>query len=92
MLTLWKWNMSSSQCHANRQIDVDDKGSLDKATVITALQQSGTATYDQARETLKSTSVDASGKVELEDWVQLHSLLKQGAAEGLVDVIPTSLV
>jgi hypothetical protein len=25
-------------------------------------------------------SVDSSGKVELEDWVQLHSLLKEGAA------------
>ena len=30
----------------NRQIDVDDKGSLDKAAVIAALGQSGDADYD----------------------------------------------
>lgn len=29
-----------------RQIDVDDRGSLDKATVIQALQSSGDADYD----------------------------------------------
>jgi plastin-1 len=66
-----------------RQIDVEDKGSLDKATVIHAIEQSGQATYDQAREALKSTSIDSSGKVEIEDWVQLHSLLKQGVADSL---------
>ena len=56
---------------------------MDKATVIHAIEQSGQATYDQAREALKSTSIDASGKVEIEDWVQLHSLLKQGVADSL---------
>ncbi|OCF77119.1 fimbrin [Kwoniella mangroviensis CBS 8886] len=59
------------------QIDVDDKGSVDKATVISALQSSGEADYDSARETLKNVSIDSSGRVELEDWVQLHSLLRQ---------------
>lgn len=63
-----------------RKIDVDEKGSVDKAAVISAIQSSGDASYDQARETLKGVSVDASGRVELEDWVQLHSLLKEGAA------------
>lgn len=29
-----------------RQIDVDEKGSLDKATVISSLQQTGDADYD----------------------------------------------
>lgn len=84
---------------------MDDKGSLDKATVISALQANGEADYDsvsrlffainkpmhfrtmvlqriyltlstQARETLKNVNIDSSGRVELEDWVQLHSLLK----------------
>lgn len=31
----------------------------------------------QARETIKNVNVDSSGKLEVEDWVQLHSLLKQ---------------
>ncbi len=33
----------------SRSIDVDDKGSLDKAEVITALQNSGDADYDSVR-------------------------------------------
>jgi plastin-1 len=73
LVRLWEWN-------SRRKIDVDEKGAVDKSVVISALQSSGEATYDQARETLKSVSVDSSGKVELEDWVQLHSLLKQGTA------------
>ncbi len=38
---------------------------------IAALQQSGES-YDRVRETLKDVSVDASGKVELEDWVEVR--------------------
>ncbi|WWD21610.1 hypothetical protein CI109_106096 [Kwoniella shandongensis] len=68
-----------------RQIDVDEKGSLDKATVISALQSSGEADYDSARETLKSVNIDSSGKVELEDWVQLHSLLKAAKSHPLLE-------
>ena len=43
---------------------------MDKAKVLRSLQSSG-ANYDLARETLKHVSVDASGKVELEDWVEV---------------------
>ncbi|KAK8847519.1 hypothetical protein IAR55_005377 [Kwoniella newhampshirensis] len=68
-----------------RQIDVEEKGSLDKATVISALQSSGEADYDSARETLKSVNIDSSGKVELEDWVQLHSLLKAAKSHPLLE-------
>jgi plastin-1 len=62
---------------------VDEKGAVDKSVVISALQSSGEATYDQARETLKSVSIDSSGKVELEDWVQLNALLKEGSTGGM---------
>ena len=40
--------------------------------MLQALQSSGES-YDRARETLKQVSVDASGKVELEDWVEVRS-------------------
>lgn len=39
--------------------------------MLQALQSSGES-YDLARETLKHVSVDASGKVELEDWVEVR--------------------
>lgn len=57
-------------------IDVDGTGRVPKSSVITALQTSGEASYDRARETLKEVSVDASGKVELEDWVEVSSDFK----------------
>jgi len=38
-----------------RKIDVDDKGSLDKAAVIAALGQSGDADYDSVSLSLASS-------------------------------------
>lgn len=40
--------------------------------MLQTLQASGES-YDRARETLKHVSVDASGKVELEDWVEVRT-------------------
>jgi len=68
-----------------KQIDVEDKGSVDKAQVISALQASGDADYDSARETLKSVNIDSSGRVEMEDWVQLHSLLRRGKTQPVLE-------
>lgn len=80
---------------------MDERGSIEKAQVISALQSSGDADYDtvsvysarvfrdsidvdwQARETLKSVNIDSSGRVEMEDWVQLHSLLRASKAQPL---------
>ena len=56
---------------AGSAIDIESTGRVNKADVISSLQQSGVASYDLARETLKSVSVDASGKVELEDYVDV---------------------
>jgi hypothetical protein len=42
--------------------------------VLQTLQSRGES-YDRVRETLKHVSVDASGKVELEDWVEVRHLL-----------------
>ncbi|RXW16471.1 hypothetical protein EST38_g9383 [Candolleomyces aberdarensis] len=64
-------------------LSTETPGRVDKSTVLQALQSSGTS-YDLARETLKHVSVDASGKVELEDWVELNVKLRsQGASESI---------
>jgi plastin-1 len=52
-------------------IDTATPGRVPKAEVIAAIQATGAASYDQVRETLKEVEVDASGKVELEDWVDV---------------------
>jgi hypothetical protein len=52
-------------------LHTDTPGKIDKSTVLQAIQSTGQS-YDVARETLKHVSVDASGKVELEDWVEVR--------------------
>ncbi|PWN36179.1 uncharacterized protein FA14DRAFT_52498 [Meira miltonrushii] len=61
-----------------RTIDIDEKGSIDKQNVMKAIQESGEATYDQVRETLKEVSLDSSGRVELDDYVDLLAKLRAG--------------
>ena len=53
----------------NSAISTDTPGRIDKTAALQTLQSSGQS-YDLARETLKGVRVDASGKVELEDWVE----------------------
>lgn len=57
-----------NQIHST--LHTDSPGRVDKSTVLRAIQSTGQS-YDVARETLKHVSVDASGKVELEDWVEV---------------------
>lgn len=61
---------------SNSTIDVDGTGRINKADVIASLQQTGEASYDVARETLKTVSIDASGKVELEDYVEVRLVIR----------------
>ena len=42
----------------SRAIDLDDKGWVEKQQALEAISQSGDATYDVARETLKQVNVD----------------------------------
>ncbi|TIB64924.1 hypothetical protein E3P77_02933 [Wallemia ichthyophaga] len=58
-----------------QQLDLEGKG-VAQQDVIKSLQNE--ATYDQVRETLKDVSLDASGRVEIEDYVDLISKLRSG--------------
>ncbi|CCU98319.1 unnamed protein product [Malassezia sympodialis ATCC 42132] len=62
-----------------KQIDIDDRGSLDRPTVLREVQQLESVSYDQVRETLKDVNLDASGRVEIEDYVDLISRLRKGS-------------
>ena len=56
----------------NSKIDLDGKGYVDQATVIRELQKAGEGSnYDQIRATLRECNIDASGRVELEDYVEV---------------------
>ena len=57
-------------CIGFSALGTETPGRVDKSEALRALQASGQS-YDVARETLKHVSVDASGKVELDDWVEV---------------------
>ncbi|KAH8830129.1 calponin homology domain-containing protein [Flagelloscypha sp. PMI_526] len=63
-------------------IQTDVPGRVDQSKVLQSIQASG-GSYDLARETLKHVSVDASGKVELEDWVELNVKMRSQAKPGI---------
>ncbi|RPD65216.1 fimbrin [Lentinus tigrinus ALCF2SS1-7] len=64
-------------------ISTDTAGRVDKQRVLQSLQSSGES-YDRAREVLKQVSVDSSGKVELDDWVELNVKLRSQTKEALL--------
>lgn len=64
-----------------RQIDIEEKGSVARQDLVKAVQDSNEASYDQVRETLKEVELDSSGRVELEDYVDVSSRLKRGECE-----------
>lgn len=59
-----------------RSIDLEDKGYVDKKEAISAVSKSGKYSYDETREAFKSVDLDAAGHVELDDYVQLMSILQ----------------
>ncbi|SCV70290.1 BQ2448_1684 [Microbotryum intermedium] len=75
-------------------IDLDSTGRLPKSTILTSLSSgaspssaAGKYTYDQVRETLKQVNLDSSGAVELDDFVDLVSKLREGAGAGAGQVL-----
>ncbi|KAF2199512.1 plastin-3 [Delitschia confertaspora ATCC 74209] len=64
---------------AFRKLDIDEKGYLDEATVIKATQQSEHQPYDVVRQALKEVELDSSRRVELEDYVDLISKLRNSS-------------
>ncbi|KAF1985844.1 plastin-3 [Aulographum hederae CBS 113979] len=64
---------------AFRKLDVDDKGYLDEGTVIKAAQNTERQPYDVVRQALKEVELDSSRRVELEDYVDLISKLRNSS-------------
>ncbi|KAI9836853.1 MAG: Fimbrin, actin-bundling protein [Sarea resinae] len=64
---------------AFRKLDVDDKGYIDEATVIKATQQTERQPYDVVRQALKEVELDSSRRVELDDYVDLISKLRESS-------------
>ncbi|BFZ55560.1 fimbrin [Savitreella phatthalungensis] len=68
------------------KIDLDDKGSVDQQAVIKACQVSEKSSYDEIRAALKEVNLDSTGRVELEDYVELVSKIRSGSSKGTLEV------
>ncbi|EMC95909.1 hypothetical protein BAUCODRAFT_34668 [Baudoinia panamericana UAMH 10762] len=64
---------------AFRKLDVDDRGYVDEATVIKSAQNSERQPYDVVRQALREVELGSSRHVELEDYVDLISRLRQSS-------------
>ncbi|EEB07961.1 fimbrin [Schizosaccharomyces japonicus yFS275] len=60
------------------RLDVDGKGYIDQPSTIKAFEKMQNASYDSVREALKEVNIDASGRVETEDFVAVYATLKKG--------------
>ncbi|KAF3902523.1 Fimbrin [Orbilia brochopaga] len=76
-----------------QKLDADDKGYLDEATAIKAVQQLERQQYDVVRATLKEVELDSSRRVELDDFVDLVAKLRiSNSSGGLPSAIPSGVV
>ena len=57
------------------RIPTDTPGRIHKSAAIAAVEATGEGSYDTAREILKSIKLDATGKVELDDWIEVSRSL-----------------
>ncbi|CAG8626200.1 2429_t:CDS:10 [Acaulospora morrowiae] len=61
------------------KIDIDGNGALEQKEVVKALQESGeNKSYDEIRATLKEIDLSSTGKVEIEEFVELIAKLREG--------------
>ncbi|KAI3626420.1 hypothetical protein CBS9595_001781 [Malassezia furfur] len=67
------------------QMDVDGKGSLERQVVVKEVQDLEKASYDQVRATLKDVNLDASGRVEVEDYLIARLRKGSNAEAGVVN-------
>ncbi|KAF3921979.1 Fimbrin [Dactylellina cionopaga] len=74
------------------KLDQDDKGYLDEATAIKAVQQLERKQYDVVRAALKEVELDSSRRVELDDFVDLVSKLRISGGGAMPSAIPSGVV
>jgi plastin-1 len=76
-----------------RGLDIEDKGYAEKQDVIEKLSSCGEGSYDDVRQTLKQVSVDSSGRVELDDYVELVAKIRESksAPKSAATAAPASI-
>ncbi|KAK3672163.1 fimbrin [Recurvomyces mirabilis] len=66
---------------AFRKLDVDERGWVDEGTAIKSVQNTERQPYDVVRQALREVELGSSRHVELEDYVDLISRLREGSQQ-----------
>ncbi|EMR09734.1 hypothetical protein PNEG_01919 [Pneumocystis murina B123] len=70
-----------------KKLDIDGKGYVDKHTIVKAVEYYGERkSYDEVRATLKECHLDSSGRVEVEDYIEEMTKLREGRNRGAFEV------
>ncbi|GAN11708.1 fimbrin, partial [Mucor ambiguus] len=71
----------------NRECDLDTDGLLDQREIQQACKDTGYSdNYDEIRANLKQVTTSATGKIDVEEFIDLANRLKEGRNKGAFDV------
>ncbi|KAG0356893.1 hypothetical protein BGZ54_000562 [Gamsiella multidivaricata] len=64
-----------------RRFDIDGRGQIDQKDLVKVIQEIGEGqSYDQIRATIKTVDINATGKVEVDEFLEIVSKLREGGA------------
>ncbi|KAG0196293.1 hypothetical protein BGX28_010338 [Mortierella sp. GBA30] len=64
-----------------RRFDLDGRGQIDQKDLVKVIQEIGEGqSYDQIRATIKAVDINATGKVEVDEFLEIVSKLREGGA------------
>ncbi|KAF9349504.1 hypothetical protein BGX26_012200 [Mortierella sp. AD094] len=64
-----------------RRFDIDGRGQIDQKDLVKIIQEIGEGeSYDQIRATIKTVDINATGKVEVDEFLEIVSKLRDGGA------------
>ncbi|KAG0373050.1 hypothetical protein BGX24_012238 [Mortierella sp. AD032] len=62
-----------------RRFDIDGRGQIDQKDLVKVIQEIGEGkSYDQIRATIKAVDINATGKVEVDEFLEIVSKLREG--------------
>ncbi|KAF9969517.1 hypothetical protein BGZ73_008104 [Actinomortierella ambigua] len=62
-----------------RRFDIDGRGQIDQKDLVKVIQDIGEAqSYDQIRSAIKAVDINATGKVEVDEFLEIVSKLREG--------------
>ncbi|KAL1923721.1 uncharacterized protein VTP21DRAFT_8701 [Calcarisporiella thermophila] len=68
-----------------QQCDLDRDGYIDQREAISACQKMGES-YDNVRASIRDVSISSTGKLEIEEFLEVVSKLREGRSKGTFDV------